>query len=136
MSTVPVVICDIGGHAITQHTTSPTINNLSYDVFLGTDWLKSTNPVIDWVACFLELTVGAKLHTIIALLVNSVANVALSSLKKVLAEVNHGCPAWFGLLHPHSLLDTKGMLAAFGGGDSTRGSIGTVIPHMLGVDMQ
>ena len=25
-----------------------------------------------------------------------------------LAEVKHGCPAWFGLLHPHLLLDTKG----------------------------
>ena len=45
------------------------------------DWLKSPNPVIDWVACSLDLTVGAKLHTVLALPVNSVASVALSSLK-------------------------------------------------------
>ena len=38
----------------------------------------------------------------------------------MLAEVKHGCPAWFGLLHPHSLLDTKGVLAELGGGDSTK----------------
>ena len=44
----------------------------------------------------------------------------LSSLKKVLAKVKRGCPAWLSLLHPHSLLDTKGLLAALGGGDSTK----------------
>ena len=36
------------------------------------------------------------------------------------ADVNYGCPAWFSLLHPHSLLDTKGVLAVLGGGDSTK----------------
>ena len=45
------------------------------------DWLKSTNIVNDWVACSLELAVGAKLHIVLALLVNNVTNVALSSLK-------------------------------------------------------
>ena len=65
------------------------------------DWLKSTNPVIDWVACSMELTMGTNLHTVLALLVNSIANVALSSLKQVLADIKRGCFAWFGLLHPH-----------------------------------
>ena len=46
------------------------------------DWPKSTNPVIVWVACSLDSTVGAKLHNVLALPVNSVANVALSSFKK------------------------------------------------------
>ena len=45
------------------------------------DWLNSTNLVIDWVACSLDLTVGAKLHTALGLLANSIANVALLSLK-------------------------------------------------------
>ena len=45
------------------------------------DWLKSTNPVIDWVACSLDLTLGANLRTVPALSVTSVANVALFSLK-------------------------------------------------------
>ena len=84
------------------------------------DWLKSTNPVVGWVACYLDLNVGTKFQTVLALLVNSVANVALPSLKQVLAEVKHGCPAWFSLLHPHSSLDTKGVLAVFGKGDSTK----------------
>ena len=37
----------------------------------------------------------------------------------MLAEVKHGYPAWFGLLHPHSLLDTE-VLAVLGVGDSTK----------------
>ena len=45
------------------------------------NWLKSTNPVIDLVVCSLELIVNAELHTVLARTVNSVANVALSSLK-------------------------------------------------------
>ena len=28
--------------------------------------------------------------------------------------------AWFSLCHPHSLLETKGVLAALGGGDNTK----------------
>ena len=35
------------------------MKNLSYDVILGMDWVKSTNPAIDWVDCSMELTVGA-----------------------------------------------------------------------------
>ena len=38
----------------------------------------------------------------------------------VLAEVKHGCPAWFGSLHPDLLLDTKGVLAVLRGGGSTK----------------
>ena len=44
----------------------------------------------------------------------------LSNLKQVLAEVKCGCPAWFSLLHTHSLLGTKGVLAVLGGGDNTK----------------
>ena len=51
---------------------------------------------------------------------NSVANVILSSVKKVLAVVKRGCLAWFGLLHPHSLLDTKGVSAILERRDSTK----------------
>ena len=50
---------------------------------------------------------------------NNVANVALSSVKQVLTEVKHSCTVWFDLLHPYSLLDTKGLLAALGVGDNT-----------------
>ena len=84
---------------------------LSYDSVLVMNWLKYTNPVIYWVACFPDFTVNAKLHTVLALSVNSVATVALPSLKQVLAEVNC-CLAWLGFLHPHSLLETKRVLVA------------------------
>ena len=47
----------------------------------------------------------------------------LSFLKQVLVEVKCCCPAWFGLLHPHSLLDSKGVLVELRGGDSTK------VPH-------
>ena len=67
------------------------------------------------MACSLELIVGAKLHTVLALPVNNVANVTLSSLKQVIVEVKHRCPAWFSLLHPYSLQDTKGVLGTLGG---------------------
>ena len=56
----------------------------------------------------------------LAILVNRVSNVTLSSIKQVLAEVKRGCLTFFGLLHPHSLLDTKGVLAVLEGGDSTK----------------
>ena len=96
--------------------------DFTYDIIQGVDWLNTTNLVIDWVACSLELTLGAKLHTIPALSVNSIANVTLSSLKQVLAEVKCGCLAWFGLLHPHSLLDTKGVFAVLWGGRQFQGT--------------
>ena len=51
------------------------------------NWLKSTSPVVYWVAFSLDLTVGAWLHTVFAQPVNSVANLALSSLKKVLGDM-------------------------------------------------
>ena len=63
---------------------------------------------------------GAKLHIILALPVNSVANVTLSSLKQMLAKVKYGCPAWFDLLHPHLLPDTKGLLPVLWGGDNAK----------------
>ena len=84
------------------------------------DWLKSTNLFKYWVACFLEITVGAKQHTVFALLVNNVANLTLLSIKQKLAEVQCGCPAWLDLLQPHSLLDTKGELEILGGVDSIK----------------
>ena len=37
-----------------------------------------------------------------------------------MAEVKRGCASCFSLLHPRSLLDTKGVLAMLGGGDSTK----------------
>ena len=46
----------VGRHAITQCTTCQNTPNLFYDTILGINWLKTTNPVIDWVACSLELT--------------------------------------------------------------------------------
>ena len=52
--------------------------------------------------------------------VNGVANLPLSSLKQALAEVKCSCLASFGLLYPHLLLDTKGVLATLGEGDSTK----------------
>ena len=37
-----------------------------------------------------------------------------------MAEVEHGCPAWLRLLHLHSLLDSKGVLAVLWEGDSNK----------------
>ena len=71
---------------------------------------------------------GNNLHTLLALLLISIANVTMSSFKQVLAEVKHGHPAWSGLLHPLSLLNTKGVLASLGGGDSTK-VLGTDCSH-------
>ena len=35
MFTVPIVFCDISGHAITQHMPCCIVNNLQYDIVLG-----------------------------------------------------------------------------------------------------
>ena len=99
--TIPIVFCDIVGHAITQYMPCRIIKSLFYNNNLGMYWLKPTNPVINWVACSLELTLGDTLHTVFPVPVNSVANVTLSNLKRVLAEIKCSCPAWFSLLHPH-----------------------------------
>ena len=89
------------------------LKNLSYDIDLVIDWSKSTNPVIDGVACSLKMTVGDNLCTELALTVNSIANMPLLSFKQVLVEVKYCCPPWFSLLHPHSLLDTKRLFKRF-----------------------
>ena len=67
-----------------------------------------------------EMIVDDVLYALLAFSVNSIANVTLTSLRHVLPEVKHSCPAWLSLLHPHSLLDTKGAIAVLGGGDSTK----------------
>ena len=72
------------------------------------------------MACSLELSVGAYAHTVLALLVNSIVNMTLQTLKQVLAEVKYSFSTWLSLFYPHSLLETKGVLAAFGGVDSTK----------------
>ena len=72
------------------------------------------------MACSLELTVSANLHTVLVLPVYNITNITLSSLKQVLAEVKHSCPIQFDLLHSHLFLETKGVLAALGGWDSTK----------------
>ena len=66
------------------------------------------------------MTVGANLHSLLALPVNSAVIITLSSLKQVLPEVKCSFTAWFGLLLPHSLLDTKRVLAALGEMDNTK----------------
>ena len=59
-------------------------------------------------------------HTILVFPVNCVANVTLSSVKQVLAEVKRGFSAWYGLLHPHLSLETKEVLTILEGGDSSK----------------
>ena len=96
------------------------MSNLSYDIIIGIYLLECTNTAICLVVFSLDITYGNNLHPILAFLVNSVAYMTLFSLKQVLAEIKHGSPACFGLLYPHSQLDTKGVLAALGGGDNTK----------------
>ena len=78
------------------------MKNFSLDIVLGIDWLIFTNPLVYWVVCSLVLIVGANQHTKLAFPVTSVANVTLSSLKQVLAEVKRGHLHGFCLLYPHS----------------------------------
>ena len=39
---------------------------------------------------------------------------------KCLLRLTRSCPAYFGLLHPHLFLDTKGLLVVLGERDSTK----------------
>ena len=64
----------------------------------------------------------------LALPVNTIANVTLSSVKQVLVEVKRDCPAWFGLLHSHLILDTKGVLVVLGRGIIPKFKV--LIPHV------
>ena len=57
------------------------------------DWLKSTSPIIDWVAYSLDITVRDIVHTVLTLPVNIIANVILSNLKQMLGKVKDSCPA-------------------------------------------
>ena len=58
MCSIPKVFCDAGGYAITQHVTCQVMNSLQFNIILGTDGLTSTHPIIDWVACYVELIIG------------------------------------------------------------------------------
>ena len=70
-----MVFCDVGGHAITHYMTCWIIK--TNDIVFSMDWLKTTNLVIDWVFCSLELTVDANLHIVLDLPVNNVSNLTL-----------------------------------------------------------
>ena len=79
--TINIVFCYVSGHDLTKHFACWIMNNLQYNILLGVGWLKFTNPVKDWVDCYLELTLHDNLLTVLALLVTSVANVTLYGLK-------------------------------------------------------
>ena len=72
------------------------------------------------MTCSLELIVSASLHTLLALPVNSIANVTLSSSKQMLAEVKRSYFVLFHFLHPYLLVEIKGVLAVLGEGDSIK----------------
>ena len=63
---------------------------------------------------------GKYFHTALVFHMYYAADIELSSLKQVLAELKRGCLAWFNLLHTQSLLDTKGVSEVLEQGEVTR----------------
>ena len=60
MCSVSLMFYDVSGHAITKYIACWIMKSQSYDIVVGMDWLKPTNPIIEWLACCLDLTVHAK----------------------------------------------------------------------------
>ena len=89
---------------------------------LGIDWLKSTNPQIDWAACSFTCVVNGNSHVLSALPACKVAQVELSSLKQVCNDVKRGGAAWFGLVRPTEWRDTMEVLASLEVGDGVETS--------------
>ena len=86
---------------------------------LGMVWLKSINPVIDWMACSLDLTVCAKLHCTCS------SSQQCCQCWFVKFEINAGwsetrlsCMVW--LVVPSLIAGHQGVLAELVGGDSTK----------------
>ena len=72
------------------------------------------------MASFLLFSVGEPMYILHEFSMHNVANVALSGLKKGLADGKHSSSTWLGFFHPHSLLKAMGVLAAMVGGESTK----------------
>ena len=83
MCLVPLIVCVDRGIALHTVVCCRVLPSLNHDVVLGIDWLRASNPVIDWQACTLpvecaEHQVAVTLH---ALSTSPVAKVELYSIK-------------------------------------------------------
>ena len=80
---VPLIVCADKGIALHTVVRCCVLPNLNHDVVLGIDWLRASNPVIDWQAC--TLSVECAEHqgavTLHALPTSPVAKVELCSIK-------------------------------------------------------
>ena len=85
MCLVPLIVCADKGIALHTVVRCRVLPSLNHDVVLGIDWLRASNPVIDWQAC--TLSVECAEHqgavTLHALPTSPVAKVELCSIKKL-----------------------------------------------------
>ena len=80
---VPLIVCADRGIVLHTVVHCHVLPSLNHDAVLGTDWLRASNPVIDWQAC--TLSVECAEHqgavTLHALPTATVAKVELCSIK-------------------------------------------------------
>ena len=83
MCLVPLIVCADRGIALHTVVRCHDLPSLNHDIVLGIDWLRVSNPVIDWQAC--TLSVECVEHqgavTLHALPTSPVAKVELCSIK-------------------------------------------------------
>ena len=84
-SLVPLIVCADKGIALHTVVHCRALPSLNHDVVLGIDWLRASNPVIDWQACTLsvECTENQGAVTLHALPTSPVAKVELCSIKEL-----------------------------------------------------
>ena len=82
---VPLIVCADKGIALHTVVCCHVLPSLNHDIVLGIDWLRASNPVIDWQAC--TLSVECAEHqgavTLHALPTSPVAKVELCSIKQL-----------------------------------------------------
>ena len=82
---VPLSVCADRGIALHTVVCYRVLPSLNHDVVLGIDWLRASNPVIDWQAC--TLSVECAEHqgavTLYALPTSPIAKVELCNIKQL-----------------------------------------------------
>ena len=85
MCLVPLIVCADKGIALHTVVCCCVLPSLNHDAVLGIDWLRASNPAIDWQAC--TLSVECAEHqgavTLHALSTSPVTKVELSSIKQL-----------------------------------------------------
>ena len=119
---VPIITCIMSKKPVYCVVQCRILPTLQHDFVLGVNWLQQVNPVIDWQAYILQITVEGlqNLQYLSGLPVNPVSYADLCSLQQIAKGLHRDFvdKAWLMLLQSHIEPATREVTAYHeGGGD-------------------